>query len=229
MKSIDGGVLAKSVTIHETGFKTPAEAGHRPPYHVLIHCLTNDLSRNQRIADLTIKTFADKSFPLLISDRKDHLDLLQTLIKERATGAVPIEIVRLDGDLGVKQRRIAIEQLATFRAESKPVLLMSTGSLIGEGFDLPELDTLILATPLSFEGRMVQYAGRIHRLVEGKTKVQIIDFVDSYSAMMIKMYRNRVEAYRKMGYTIHDSSSMFATVGRKKSAPTTSNLRFELQ
>lgn len=209
IKSVDGGVLSKSVTIHETGFRTPTEAGQKPPCHVLIHYLTNDPFRNRRIADLTVKTIEAKSFPLLISDRKDHLDILQAMIKEKTTTTVPVEIVRLDGDLTAKQRRLAIEQIATLRKESKSVLLMSTGSLIGEGFDLPELDTLIISTPLSFEGRMVQYAGRIHRLAEGKTKVQIIDFVDSYSAMLLKMYRNRVNAYRKMGYTIHEPPGLF--------------------
>jgi superfamily II DNA or RNA helicase len=87
---------------------------------------------------------------------------------------------------------------------------MSTGSLIGEGFDLPELDTLILATPLSFEGRMIQYAGRLHRLSTNKTDVQIIDFVDSYIAMCLKMYRNRVKAYKKMGYQLAEHGYLFS-------------------
>ena len=76
---------------------------------------------------------------------------------------------------------------------------------IDEGFDLPELDTMILATPISFEGRLEQYAGRLHRKFEGKTNVQIIDFIDSYSAIFQKMYRNRVKAYKKIGYIINQS------------------------
>ncbi len=56
--------------------------------------------------------------------------------------------------------------------------LLSTGSLIGEGFDLPELCTLVLAMPLSFKGRLVQYAGRLHRESEGKQDVRIYDYVD---------------------------------------------------
>jgi superfamily II DNA or RNA helicase len=209
IKSVDGGVLSKSVTIHETGFRTPSEAGQKPPYHVLVHYLVNDPARNRRIAELTVNSIREGSFPLLISDRKDHLDLLKKMIEENSATTASIEMVRLDGDLTAKQRRLAIEQISTLRKESKSLLLMSTGSLIGEGFDLPELDTLIIATPLSFEGRMVQYAGRIHRLAEGKSKVQIIDFVDSYSAMLLKLYRNRVGAYQKMGYKIHEPLGLF--------------------
>ena len=182
IKSADGGVLTKSVAIHETGFRTSSDLGQRPPYHVLIHCLVNDMMRNQKISRLTIECVGNSAFPLLISDRKDHLDLLEAEIKrqlESSEKKLDLEIVRLDGDLSMKQRKLALELIKTARENLKSVLLMSTGSLIGEGFDLPELDTLILATPLSFEGRMVQYAGRIHRLAEGKTKVQVIDFVDS--------------------------------------------------
>jgi len=215
IKTADGGVLSKTVTIHESGFKIPEELGQKPPYNVLIHYLVNDESRNQKISKLAVNAIRQGHFPLLISDRKDHLNLLEVEIKkEIATVKQELEIIRLDGDLTVKQRRLALEQIKTIRDSGKPLLLMSTGSLIGEGFDLPALDTLILAMPLSFEGRMVQYAGRIHRLAEGKTKVQIIDFVDSYSAMLFKMYKNRIRAYQKMGYSIREPMGMFSGPGR---------------
>lgn len=211
IKTADGGVLSKSVTIYESGFKTPTEVGQKPPYHVLINYLVNDITRNHKIAKLTLDSIKPGGFPLLISDRKDHLDQLNVEIKKQLEGKEQnLEVIRLDGDLTLKQRKLAIESIQTVRDSRRPLLLMSTGSLIGEGFDLPELDTLILATPLSFEGRMVQYAGRIHRLAEGKTKVQIIDFVDSYSAMLLKMYRNRIRAYQKMGYTIREPMGMFS-------------------
>ena len=87
-------------------------------------------------------------------------------------------------------------------------MIMATSSLIGEGFDLPALDTLVFATPLSFEGRLIQYAGRIHRESVGKSSAQIIDFVDSYSAMFLKMYRGRVATYRKIGYRIHEDERL---------------------
>lgn len=86
--------------------------------------------------------------------------------------------------------------------------LMATASLIGEGFDLPALDTLVFATPLSFEGRLIQYAGRIHREAENKNSAQIIDFVDSYNGMFLKMYRNRISTYRKMGYKINEDEKL---------------------
>jgi superfamily II DNA or RNA helicase len=199
--------LEKSVTIHETGFRLPSELGDQPPYHELIHCLTSDVGRNKFIAQQALTTLRDGRFPLLISDRKEHLDVLSLIITESAN-IENLEVVRLDGDLTLKQRRDALEQLHFFRAEGKTVLLMSTASLIGEGFDLPALDTMILATPMSFEGRMIQYAGRIHRQVDGKTDARIVDFVDFSNAMLIKMYRNRIKAYRKMGYAVSEPEAI---------------------
>jgi superfamily II DNA or RNA helicase len=190
----------------------PEEVGHKPPYHVLVHHLTNDKMRNQKISNLATSAIGEGRFPLLISDRKEHLDILTKIISENDN--VPgLEIIRLDGDLTSKQRREALKKIKAVKAQAKPVILMSSASLVGEGFDLPALDTLIPTTPLSFEGRMVQYAGRLHRLVDGKTTAQIIDFVDSYSAMLMKMYRNRLKAYRTMGYVIREPTQLVGPLG----------------
>lgn len=207
LQESEGLALVKKVTINETGFRVPPEIGDKPAYHELIHHLTADLKRNELIAHHTIESLNTNRFPLLISDRKEHLDVLALIISETAV-ATGVEIIRLDGDLTSKQRKQAIERLHTIRSEGRKVLLMSSASLIGEGFDLPALDTMILATPLSFEGRMIQYAGRIHRAVEGKTEVQMIDFVDFSNAMLVKMYRNRIKAYRQMGYQIKEPNKV---------------------
>ncbi|MBF0292783.1 MAG: hypothetical protein HQK86_11580 [Nitrospinae bacterium] len=89
------------------------------------------------------------------------------------------------------------------------VCLLSTASLIGEGFDLPELDTLVMAMPVSFKGRVAQYAGRLHRIAEGKTDVIIHDYVDSACAMTLKMYRNRLKAYAELGYKVEEPYQLY--------------------
>ncbi|MHB8834428.1 MAG: DEAD/DEAH box helicase [Candidatus Methylomirabilia bacterium] len=85
---------------------------------------------------------------------------------------------------------------------SPGVCIFATGSLVGEGFDLPVLDTLVLASPISFKGRVVQYTGRLHRESEGKTDVRIHDYLDASPPVMLKMYRKRRKEYEAMGYVI---------------------------
>ena len=81
-------------------------------------------------------------------------------------------------------------------------MLLATASLIGEGFDMPELDTLFLAMPISFKGRLIQYAGRLHRFSEKKKSVRIYDYVEPDNPLTAQMYRKRTAAYREMGYSI---------------------------
>jgi len=61
-----------------------------------------------------------------------------------------------------KERKTANEQLADAQ------VIVATGKYIGEGFDLPRLDTLFLAMPIAWKGSLAQYAGRIHREYDGK-------------------------------------------------------------
>lgn len=77
---------------------------------------------------------------------------------------------------------------------------MATGKYIGEGFDEPRLDTLFLAMPISWKGTLQQYAGRLHRLFEGKSEVQIYDYVDIHVRMLEKMYNKRLTGYAAIGY-----------------------------
>ncbi|WP_346430213.1 hypothetical protein [Cupriavidus basilensis] len=79
-------------------------------------------------------------------------------------------------------------------------ILLATGKLVGEGFDHPPLDTLVLAMPVSWKGTLQQYAGRLHREHATKTDVRIIDFVDSGHPALLRMWEKRQRGYRAMGY-----------------------------
>jgi superfamily II DNA or RNA helicase len=104
--------------------------------------------------------------------------------------------------LGKKARAEAHADIAaTIGTETRPYI-MATGSFVGEGFDLPALDTLIIAMPVSFKGKMIQYAGRLHRAHVGKTEALIYDYLDSSSALTASMFRKRLSAYKLMGYQI---------------------------
>ena len=86
------------------------------------------------------------------------------------------------------------------KAES--LILIATGSLVGEGFDFPRLDTLFMATPVSFRGVVEQYAGRLNRDYAGKENVIIYDYVDNHIPMFDNMYAKRLKAYKQIGYEL---------------------------
>ena len=96
-----------------------------------------------------------------------------------------------------------MDEMKSATEKDLPTCLLATASLIGEGVDIPRLDTLVLAMPISFKGRMVQYAGRLHRQWPGKKDVVIYDYLDTCSGLTVSMYRKRVHAYKGMGYQIH--------------------------
>ena len=103
----------------------------------------------------------------------------------------------LTGDLGKKKRKQIFSDIQESIINEIPFCILSTGSLIGEGFDMPELDTLILAMPISFRGRIIQYAGRIHREHRMKQDVIIYDYLDPSSGLTISMFKKRVRAHEQ--------------------------------
>lgn len=80
--------------------------------------------------------------------------------------------------------------------------MIATGKYVGEGFDDPRLDTLFLTLPVSWRGTIAQYAGRLHRLYDGKREVQIYDYADLNVPMLSRMFDRRCRGYEAIGYTI---------------------------
>jgi phosphatidylserine/phosphatidylglycerophosphate/cardiolipin synthase-like enzyme len=101
----------------------------------------------------------------------------------------------------VKEAKETIDSISYISAD-KPITIVSTGRYIGEGFDEPRLDTLFIAMPISWKGTIQQYAGRLHRLYEGKNEVLIYDYVDVHVRMFEKMYNRRLSGYASIGYKI---------------------------
>jgi len=151
-----------------------------------------------------ISTLNDNRATLVISDRKEHLKFLKERTEENLDKNYQAKLFRLDGELSAKDRKEVLCQLQEAHNQDGKYCLFATSSLIGEGVDIAELDALILGLPLSFEGRMVQYAGRLNRYHKNKKDIRIYDYLDSHSAVAIKMYKNRVKFYNKSNYKIQN-------------------------
>jgi superfamily II DNA or RNA helicase len=108
-------------------------------------------------------------------------------------------VIALTGGGTQKKNRENLKSVADIPFD-EPFVLVATGKYAGEGFDMPRLDTLFLAMPISWKGTLHQYAGRLHRLYEGKKEVQVYDYVDVHVAMLEKMYQKRLKGYASIGY-----------------------------
>jgi superfamily II DNA or RNA helicase len=158
--------------------------------------LANDTRRTDAIAMEVKQAYEQGRKVLVLTERTEHLDAIKTALE----GQVPAPFV-LHGRMSKKQRAALISELDALPPDA-PRVLLATGKLVGEGFDHPPLDTLVLAMPVSWKGTLQQYAGRLHREHASKTDVRIIDFVDAGHPALVRMWDKRQRGYRAMGYRI---------------------------
>jgi superfamily II DNA or RNA helicase len=189
----------RTVKVRRTSVALPPDGGPRPPFHVVWEALVQDESRIGVIVADLLSCAASGRSPLVLADRKVYLDRLQQAFTAKAPSVM---CHRLDGQMGKKARSEVLRQIGEYYDEGKPFVLFATASLIGEGFDLPRLDTLVLSMPLSWKGRLVQYAGRLHRRHEAKGAAVIFDYLDENHAITNAMFRRRLAGYRELNYTI---------------------------
>ena len=155
----------------------------------------NDMRDERIISDVRDCITAGRT-PVVLSKYKDHSEKLYEKIKTFAD-----HTFLMTGDNSKREHREILERLK--KVDRKETLaLVATGKLIGEGFDFPRLDTLIMATPVSFKSVVEQYAGRLNRDYEGKENVIVYDYVDSHIPMFDNMYARRLKAYKQIGYDV---------------------------
>jgi len=94
----------------------------------------------------------------------------------------------------------------------EPLVVIATGQYLGEGFDCPQLDTLFLAFPISFKGRLVQYTGRLMRAHEGKATIRVYDYADLRVPVLRAMHARRLTTYKTLGFTREQQTLTAAAV-----------------
>lgn len=166
---------------------------HPNEAYEIIH--NNDIRDEQIVEDVKNCVSAGRT-PVVLSRYKDHSEKLYERLKAYAEN-----VFLMTGNNSKKEHKKILEQMHKVdKAES--LILIATGSLVGEGFDFPRLDTLFMATPVSFRGVVEQYAGRLNRDYAGKENVIIYDYVDNHITMFNNMYMKRLKAYKQIGYEI---------------------------
>ena len=175
-----------------------AARGERsPPWAAMCTELCADEARNALLLADAAAAVAEGRSPVVLTDRRDHVAALAAALRGRGVQ----HVFELVGGLGAKALAAETAAIAAV-PPGEGRALVATGPLLGEGFDDPRLDTLLLATPLSWRGRLAQYAGRLHRRFEGKREVRIYDYADLAVPALSRMFDKRVEAYAAIGYAV---------------------------
>jgi superfamily II DNA or RNA helicase len=180
--------------VHHTATEvTDDEAAH---IQQVFAALVEDQQRTRHICrDVHAAVTAGRTC-LVLTQRTDHIEAIVAGLAELGDHAFVLR-----GGMG-KRARTAVAAALSSRDPDGGIVLVATGSYLGEGFDWPELDTLFLAFPLAFKGRVVQYVGRLLRTHAGKHHVELHDYVDSCIPVLDRMHTKRHAAYTTLGFDV---------------------------
>lgn len=158
--------------------------------------ISNNEVRNEMIVCDTEQAVAEGRTPVVLTRYKEQAKSLYHKLVEAAD-----YVFLLYGDNSDKENSEIRKRLKEV-PDNKTIILIATGQKIGEGFDFPRLDTLMLAAPVSFAGRLEQYVGRLHRDYVGKKDVVVYDYIDSHIKVFENMYSKRLRTYKRLGYSV---------------------------
>ena len=169
----------------------PSEGKNPSDYYRLI--MQSELRNMQVVAD-AIDCVKRGRTPVIMTKYKEHAQKLYDMLQGSAD-----HVFLLQGGKSLKERSAIREQMAAVRADES-IILVAIGQYVGEGFNYPRLDTMLLAMPISLEGNVEQHAGRLNRDYEGKKDAIIFDYIDQHVPTLKRMYYKRLRAYKKIGY-----------------------------
>src|SRR3954447_3200168 len=174
-RSLDAPAPEPVLHVHPTGFRYTGPADPAAPGGIAaIYCdLVPGDTRTAQVVTDVVAALTNGRHCLVLTEWTDHLDHLSAALRERGHDPVVLR-----GGMGAKARAAALARLQP-RPDGPPLLAVATGPYVGEGFDCPALDTLFLAAPIAFKGRLVEYAGRVLRPHPGKTTSEVHDYHDA--------------------------------------------------
>jgi superfamily II DNA or RNA helicase len=196
-------LFTQKVIPRYTNFNIPVEenmtdvADRATPYiQDILHSLYINEERNKLIIQDILGAYHEGRECLVLSERLEHLDILKDALKEHISS-----LFVLKGGLGKKQIKSIMEAIQNTPLHEHKVIL-ATGKYLGEGFDLPSLDTLFLVFPFSWKGMLVQYTGRLNRVSHWKKEIHVYDYVDEKVPVLSRMYGRRLKGYKALGFTV---------------------------
>ena len=185
--------FSRELIVHQTSLEVSDDATH---IQDLFRALVDDEVRTMAICDDVAAAAANGRNCLVLTQWTEHLSSVVAALTAR--GITPLV---LQGGMGKKARAKVMADLGD-ASKRGGLVLAATGSFLGEGFDCPPLDTVFMAFPIAFRGRVVQYVGRILRPMDGKSSVEVHDYVDAKSPVLARMHRKRLPGYAALGFDV---------------------------
>ena len=160
--------------------------------------LTENKTRNDMILQDIAHVLKGKGTPLILTERVEHAKMLTVELQKILPD---VHVFFLTGKGSAKEKQSVLNDLRNLPA-NEPLAIVATGKYVGEGFDMPRLDTLFVTMPIAWKGTVSQYAGRLNRIYEDKQEVVVYDYVDIHVPVLERMYYKRLAAYSALGFSV---------------------------
>ncbi len=167
--------------------------GRRYDHSEVLKEIAESHIRNNLIVD-DVENLVEKGRKVIVlTGRTEHARVLFEMLMGKG-----VRTVIMVGTLSREGKRKALDIVSHEDFD----VIVATGKYMGEGTDIPCLDSLVLASPVAWDGVVSQYAGRIAREYSTKRQTFIYDYVDIGVPQLSRMYTKRLATYRKLGYVI---------------------------
>ena len=154
-------------------------------FETLSKILVHDTARNKLILEDVKAELNQGKKVMIITERKEHIDTLYLFLKHL------YESITLSGEDSEASEKAKWKTLQ----EGNFQVLITTGQYFGEGTDLKNISCLFLIYPFSYEGKLIQYIGRVQRSEINPT---IYDYRDYKIDYLNKLFLKRNTYYRKI-------------------------------
>jgi len=169
------------------------------PFHEIANKLYQNQKRNYLIIQDVVKKLKENKNIIILTDRKEHIQILYKELQY-----YDYDIYCMSGNNSIKERKAIRKQIE----QSSHYIIIATSQLLGEGFDLPSLNTMFITMPISFKGRLSQYVGRLHRDYENQDLVEVYDYADIHVKVLQNMFQKRLKAYKNEGYNVIENEEI---------------------
>lgn len=167
-------------------------------YAQLASMLADNEERSRRVIEETVSLYHEGRKVLLLTERVAHQNKLEEMLTNES-----VLFFNFHARLKEKEREEILLKISKLPA-NEPFILLANGKLIGEGFDLEKLDTVIFSFPFSWKAVVTQYIGRVMRRSPSKKHILLIDTVDRGNPILERMFRKRQKVYEALGFKPQD-------------------------